>query len=799
MKRKWWWLFFFLLLVVGLYLWREILLLKVLESFLAREEISFSCRDFSLKRGRLEFKELRIIQPQSFDLFIQRALAEISLFSRKIALDLYGLKGIYFLSPSSGEETIVLPTFLDRVSVHKADLNLRGKSNWRWQVDELSARGLQGLWYALAKGPKPAQRQNSSSREEKKSQPQSTPSPDKDLSQPVKIDVRIDLRALPLNLPSGFQVAQGYLLLSLGAAWEEENFPLQGRFFLKDLRLLGPEKKELHWSGEGQFKGYYGQKNKLFSFSGLGHFEQGLRFSFSLQGKENKLEKLALSFEINEPFWKQISPFLESSISARIKGKLEGSLDPLRLRYQVVLEQGAFEISPEQIGQGIELEAQGKIWEAQGLSFQGAWRLSKGEFYIHPWYYNLEEPIDLNFEGSWRKKSLWLQKLRVEGPFQLEAKGLKLYPEPDLPTSGQLQVKVDKFWKPLVQEPFSEAHPSLNKIHPSGDLLLKKEGPLCTLRFQGQSLVYEHTIQGLSLEGGYDLSGQKCPPFRLSWSQVQGKFLSLGALDLRGKTCKQEIFSFPFRFQALGGFISCGEGWGRWGKEKRFRLHQLLAKDLKPALPPPYHKLSPRIDAYFQEVVYAQGRLWAKGKMVISLARGRLEVRDIFFEPGILPRYGGEVEIKGLDLALLTEVTGFGLITGRLNGRIKNLVMSGVLPEKFELWLEDDPQYRGPRRISLEAIRNISELGGNPASGFFIPFAKNLRYQRLGLYCRLENDRFYLRGLIREGGREYLVKGPKLFGVDVINQNPKGSISFKEMVRRLKSILGGSHEKKDLS
>jgi len=70
---------------------------------------------------------------------------------------------------------------------------------------------------------------------------------------------------------------------------------------------------------------------------------------------------------------------------------------------------------------------------------------------------------------------------------------------------------------------------------------------------------------------------------------------------------------------------------------------------------------------------------------------------------------------------------------------------------------------------------------------------RGFRYQKLGIVSTLRNDTFTLNGTIHEGGLEYLVKKPALFGISVINREPDKVISFKEMTNRLKRV--GQSEK----
>jgi len=63
----------------------------------------------------------------------------------------------------------------------------------------------------------------------------------------------------------------------------------------------------------------------------------------------------------------------------------------------------------------------------------------------------------------------------------------------------------------------------------------------------------------------------------------------------------------------------------------------------------------------------------------------------------------------------------------------------------------------------------------------------------VGLVSSLPTNTFTLNGAIHEGGVEYLVKKPALFGISVINREPDKVISFKEMTNRLKRV--GQSEK----
>jgi hypothetical protein len=100
--------------------------------------------------------------------------------------------------------------------------------------------------------------------------------------------------------------------------------------------------------------------------------------------------------------------------------------------------------------------------------------------------------------------------------------------------------------------------------------------------------------------------------------------------------------------------------------------------------------------------------------------------------------------------------------------------------------------------FSLKAVDNLTVLssGAQASAGssqFWMRFIRGFRYQKLGIVSTLRNDTFTLNGTIHEGGVEYLVKKPALFGISVVNRMPEKVISFKEMAGRLKRV--GQSEK----
>ena len=85
---------------------------------------------------------------------------------------------------------------------------------------------------------------------------------------------------------------------------------------------------------------------------------------------------------------------------------------------------------------------------------------------------------------------------------------------------------------------------------------------------------------------------------------------------------------------------------------------------------------------------------------------------------------GAEVELDQLDLGQVTEAFSFGLITGRLDGYVRDLRMIDWEPVAFDARLLTSPGNRGRRRISQRAVDNIAALGGGGAAALSSGFLR---------------------------------------------------------------------------
>ena len=165
-----------------------------------------------------------------------------------------------------------------------------------------------------------------------------------------------------------------------------------------------------------------------------------------------------------------------------------------------------------------------------------------------------------------------------------------------------------------------------------------------------------------------------------------------------------------------------------------------------------------------------------------------------------LPRIGGAPGRTSCVNAQPTMLSArhCAIAPGIVSGEVRDLVITYRQPESFSFRVESVPRKGVPQTFSLKAVDNLTVLSsGQQASvgtgGFWMRFIRGFRYERLGIVSTLRNDTFTLNGTIKEGGVEYLVKKPALFGISVVNREPGKVISFKEMTNRLKRV--GQSEK----
>jgi len=220
----------------------------------------------------------------------------------------------------------------------------------------------------------------------------------------------------------------------------------------------------------------------------------------------------------------------------------------------------------------------------------------------------------------------------------------------------------------------------------------------------------------------------------------------------------------------------------------------------------PRFPLAGRIDGDLTPIVYRDGK-WSAGGWLVAQTFGGQVIIENLSAGRILSSsrfFGADVAFDDIDLEAVTENIKIGRMTGLIQGSLKNFKMEYGQPVCFDLVIESDRSRKVPQQISVDAIKNLSIIstGSETISDILNSginrFFHEYPYSAIGIRCTLTDDIFSLRGLIHEGKNEYLIRRAAFRGIDIVNQNPDNSISFKDMSERVGRLFQPRQESKDV-
>lgn len=174
-----------------------------------------------------------------------------------------------------------------------------------------------------------------------------------------------------------------------------------------------------------------------------------------------------------------------------------------------------------------------------------------------------------------------------------------------------------------------------------------------------------------------------------------------------------------------------------------------------------------------------------------TVAATQLKLADPF---GRAPHLSGNLNMRGLDLNLLTHTFSFGNMQGRIDVDVNNLELQDWQPARFDARLSSSAG-NYPRKISQKAVQNISALGGAGAAAAiqrsYLRFFENFGYERIGWSCKLRNGVCAMGGVDNGDGAAYaIIKGGGIPAITVMGYNR--DVSWDELITRLKRVTQGN-------
>lgn len=285
-----------------------------------------------------------------------------------------------------------------------------------------------------------------------------------------------------------------------------------------------------------------------------------------------------------------------------------------------------------------------------------------------------------------------------------------------------------------------------------------------------------------------------------SIKQFTSPFLSVAPFRLDFNAGKNKFQVEPLTLELFGGKASVGSSlFSISSNPFTVRGHSSLSiKEVdisKIPIESEQFSFSGRVDADLDSIEINPEAMTAQGQAAANIFDGRVAVKNIKvtkpFSPG--RTISCHVDLENLSLEKFTDSVPFGRVTGVLSGKIEDLAFSYGQPERFSLSLESVKKKGIPQKFSLGAVNDLSIISSgegaavSPKKGF-TRFITEFGYEKIGIFCSLKNDIFTLRGMVSEKGVEYLVKRSWIFGISVVNKNPRNRIRWNDMVDRLKRV-----------
>jgi hypothetical protein len=192
---------------------------------------------------------------------------------------------------------------------------------------------------------------------------------------------------------------------------------------------------------------------------------------------------------------------------------------------------------------------------------------------------------------------------------------------------------------------------------------------------------------------------------------------------------------------------------------------------------------------------YHDDRLDIDGGLQMEVFGGSVALSELAMERpfGTAPTLTGDVAIEDVDLEQITRVTGFGTITGRLDGRIQDLRLVDWDPVAFDAKLQTDDAWKGKKRISQRAVKDISDVGGSGIAGGLqakaLGFFDDFGYSRIGMGCRLQENVCTMSGIGSAGDGYIIVAGAGLPRIQVVGF--RRQVDWPTLVKRLVAATQG--------
>jgi len=445
-----------------------------------------------------------------------------------------------------------------------------------------------------------------------------------------------------------------------------------------------------------------------------------------------------------------------------------------------------------------------------GFKVQGNLTVNSGELLIEPAYLAITEaqPITMMVNLSWQPQRLNVQRLLLTHGDIITLQGTGELTLGDEWAIDMLNVESHKTSLKKLYTHYLRA--MLNDDSQDSDL--EMDGVLKVVldwnNDNGHAVAWLNNVSVEDSQKTFGLKGLRGKiqwhssathlPSHLAWSSAYfAKGVELGASQIRANLSGHDLkLLAPWYQPILDGALRVEQfGLTNMGQENmslqlRGKLYPISLSNLSTALDIP--PLNGKFSGEIPSVSYHDKHLEMGGELRMRVFDGDIVVHQLRLDDpfGRIPVLKTDIEVTKLNLKTLTDITEFGHIQGQLSGYVRDLHVINWQPVSFKshfMTPGDDPL---PHKISQQAIRNLSSLGGNAAvdalSRGVFRFFENFSYSRIGWGCVLENGICEMSGAGPAPGGYYIIKGGGLPRIDIIGYNQ--SVDWNELITRLKRV-----------
>ena len=192
---------------------------------------------------------------------------------------------------------------------------------------------------------------------------------------------------------------------------------------------------------------------------------------------------------------------------------------------------------------------------------------------------------------------------------------------------------------------------------------------------------------------------------------------------------------------------------------------------------------------------YQNNILNLDGGLQISVFSGEVALSNLVMERpfGVAPTLSADVALDNIDMEPMTKAFDFGSITGSLDGTINNLRLVDWSPVAFDAKFYTDDKWKGKKRISQKAVRDISSVGGSGLMAGLqnqvLKIFDDFGYEKIGISCKLKDNICTMDGIGSAGDGYTIVAGGGLPRIQVVGFRRR--VDWPTLVSRLKAATEG--------